>query len=84
MASTADAGPVNGGPAWTPDGDISFTTRRGDRRHIAVTGLQGGDIELLTDDSTFKGWLAWYSPRYFAVRALSILQPKVWGWLKAR
>ncbi|MAF10403.1 hypothetical protein CMK11_08125 [Candidatus Poribacteria bacterium] len=81
---TEDAGPLNSGAAWTPDGDVSFTTQRGDRRHIAVTGLRGGDIELLTDSLTHQNSLAWYNPRYFAVRPLSVLQPKVWGWLKAR
>jgi TolB protein len=71
-------------PAWTPAGDISFSLGDGKQSDIAVTGLRGGGVQLLTDSTTVKESLAWYNPRFFAVQALSILQPQVWGWLKAR
>ena len=73
------------GPAWTPDGDISFSGSQGfNHSNIALTGLHGGEVRFLTDGPTAKSALAWYNPRYFAVRTLSLLQPTVWGWLKAR
>jgi Tol biopolymer transport system component len=83
-AVTTGAARFNTSPAWTPAGDISFSLGDIDQSDIAVTGLRGGKVELLTDSAIRKDGLAWYSPRYFAVRALSILQPQVWGWLKEK
>jgi Tol biopolymer transport system component len=71
-------------PAWTPAGDISFTLGDGKQSDSAVTGLHGGGVQLLTDSTTLKEGLAWYNPRFFEVHANSILQPWLWGWLKAR
>lgn len=79
---TENAGRLNSGPAWTPDGDVSFLSSANGANNIAVTGLQGGDVEILTDSRTYKEHLAWYNPRWFPVQALAALQPKLWGRLK--
>ena len=79
---TAGIGPHSTSPAWTPDGRISFATGSVTTRDIAVTDLRGGAVEMLTDRPTMKDGIAWYDPRYFAVRAQEDLLAKTWGWLK--
>lgn len=65
-------------PAWTPAGDISFSLGDGKQSDIAVTGLRGGGVQLLTDSTTVKESPAWYNPRFFAVRTSSILSLQTW------
>ncbi|MAF11319.1 hypothetical protein CMK11_12785 [Candidatus Poribacteria bacterium] len=80
---TDGLGPDGIFPAWTPDGEISFVLARGTGDYqVAVTGLRGGDEEVLTDTPTEKTHLAWYSSRWFPVQALAALQPKLWARLK--
>ena len=70
-------------PAWTPDGEISFLLARGMQDYqVAVTGLRGGDEEVLTDTPTEKTHLAWYNSRWFPVQALATLQPTLWARIK--
>ncbi len=79
---TADVGPVNSSPAWMPDGDLSFVSRRGDLFDVATTGLRGGEVTVVASSTTVPAWLAWYNPRYFAVQTSSVLRPEVWAGLK--
>ncbi len=79
---TAGMGPHNTSPAWTPDDRISFASGEWTTRDIAVANLRGGDVEMLTNRPTMKDGIAWYNPRYFAVRPAARLRANVWGWLK--
>lgn len=79
---TADAGPANSGPAWTPDGGVSFVSRRGDRFDVATTGPRGGEITIVASSTTVPAWLAWYNARYFAAETSSVLRPEVWAGLR--